>query len=260
MSLVRVSPTNGTANISGTNVVFTPATNFLGTAFVGYSITDGNGGTNSALITISVTNRPPVAVNDSASAPENVAVTVPVLANDADPDGDALAIVSVSPTNGTAVISGTNVVFTPATNFLGTATAGYIITDGFGGTNSALITISVTNIPPVANPDSYSVTENTTNTLSPLVNDLVVTPGGSVAIVAVSPTNGTAGISRHECHLHAGAEFCGHGDDRLHDHGQHRRHEQFAHHRHGDEHSAGGEPGQLQREREQHEHVQPAGE
>ena len=195
LTIVSVSPTNGTASISGTNVVFTPATNFVGTAFVGYVITDGNGGTNAALVTISVTNRPPVAVDDLASAPENVAVTIPVLVNDSDPDGDALTIVSVSPTNGTASISGTNVIFTPATNFLGTATAGYVITDGFGGTNSAVITITVTNVPPLANPDSYAVGENSTNTLSPLVNDVLRTPGGTLSIVSVSATNGTAAIS-----------------------------------------------------------------
>jgi len=142
LAIDSVSPTNGTANIVGTNVVFLPATNFLGTATVGYSITDGNGGTNTALITISVTNRLPVAVNDTASTPQNVAVTVPVLVNDSDPDGDTLTIDSVNPTNGTAVISGTNVVFTPATNFLGTATVGYTIIDGNGGTNTALIPTS----------------------------------------------------------------------------------------------------------------------
>jgi uncharacterized repeat protein (TIGR01451 family) len=195
LTIVSVSPTNGTANIVGTNVVFMPATNFIGTATVGYKISDGFGGTNSALITISVTNRPPVAVNDTAGTPENVAVTIPVLENDSDPDGDALTIVSVSPTNGTANIAGTNVVFTPATNFIGTATFGYTITDGFGGTNSALINVVVTNRPPLANPDNYGVGENSTNTLNPLVNDVVVTPGGSLTLIGVSPTNGSANIS-----------------------------------------------------------------
>jgi len=35
-------------------------------------------------------------VNDSGSTPKNVAVTVPVLVNDSDPDGDVLTIISVS--------------------------------------------------------------------------------------------------------------------------------------------------------------------
>ncbi len=195
VTIISVSPTNGLAVISGTNVVFTPTNNFLGTAFIGYTISDGSGGTAFALIAITVTNRPPVAGNDSASAPENVAVAIPVLVNDSDSDGDTLTIISVSPTNGTASINGTNVIFTPATNFLGAATVGYGITDGFGGTNFAVIIISVTNRPPVANPDSYAMTENTTNTLSVLVNDIVVTPGGTLTISSVTPTNGAASIS-----------------------------------------------------------------
>ena len=195
LTIVSVAATNGFASISGTNVVFTPTNNFLGTAFIGYTISDGFGGTASALITVTVTNRAPVAVNDSTNTAENVAVTIPVLVNDTDPDGDALTIISVSPTNGTAIISGTNVVFTPATNFVGTATVGYGVTDDFGGTNFAVITIGVTNRPPVATPDSYAVTENTTNALPVLVNDVVNTPGGTLTIISVTPTNGAASIS-----------------------------------------------------------------
>jgi len=128
-------------------VVFTPATNFIGTATVGYSITDGDGGTNFALITISVTNRPPTAINDSASTPKNVPVTIPALANDTDPDGDALSIVAVNPTNGVAGIVGTNVLFTPATNFTGSARWVTRSRTVSAATNVALITINVTNRP-----------------------------------------------------------------------------------------------------------------
>ena len=209
LRIAGVSPTNGTAAISGTNVLFTPATNFLGAAFVGYAITDGNGGTNSALITILVTNRPPVAVNDFAGAPENVTVLIPVLVNDTDPDGDPLAIIGVSPTNGTAGISGTNVTFTAATNFIGVATVGYSVTDGFGGINAAVITINVTNFPPLANPDNYAVSENSTNTLSPLLNDVLRTPGGNLTIIDVSPTNGTASIAGTNVIFAPAADFLG---------------------------------------------------
>jgi hypothetical protein len=93
-------------------------------------------------------NDPPVAVNDVTNTVEDVSVTIQALANDSDVDGDTLSLTSVSPTNGTAVISGTNVVFTPATNFFGTATIGYSISDGNGGSASALITVIVTGTQP----------------------------------------------------------------------------------------------------------------
>src|SRR5438132_1445274 len=165
LTITSVSATNGTAVIvGGTNVLFTPATNFNGTATIGYSISDGNGGTASALITVTVSgiNDPPVAVNDFTNTVEDVGVTIQALANDSDVDGDPLIITSVSPTNGTASISGTNVVFTPAANFNGTATIGYSISDGNGGTASALITVTVTpvNDPPLAVNDSAATLMN----------------------------------------------------------------------------------------------------
>jgi len=196
LSLVSVTATNGAATISGTNVVFTPALDFIGVATIGYTITDGIGGTNVSLITVTVTNVPPLANPDSYAVAENTTNTFSPLTNDVvRTPGGVLAIVSVSPTNGTATISGTNVIFTPTPNFVGTATIGYTITDGLGGTNSALVTVNVTNLPPVANPDSYAMAENTTNTFSPLINDMVLTPGGTLAIIGVSPTNGIAVIS-----------------------------------------------------------------
>ena len=197
LTIIAVNPTNGTASISGTNIIFTPAVNFIGTAFIGYTITDNVGGTNSSIITITVTNFPPLANPDFYSIGENSGTnTLSPLTNDlVRTPGGSLTIISVSPTNGTATISGTNVLFAPATNFLGAATIGYTIIDNVGGTNVGLITVTVTNLPPLANPDAYTVLENSTNTFSPLTNDVVRTPGGTLAIVSVSPTNGTAVIS-----------------------------------------------------------------
>src|SRR6266496_2201907 len=202
LTITSLSPTNGTALISGPNVVFTPATNFFGTATIGYTISDGNGGTASALITVTVTsggpNDPPVAVNDFTNTVEDVAVTIQPLVNDSDPDGDPLTITSVSPTNGTAIVSGPNVVFTPATNFFGTATIGYSISDGNGGTASALITVTVTsggpNDPPVAVNDFTNTVEDVAVTIQPLDNDSDP-DGDTLTITTVSPTNGTAIVS-----------------------------------------------------------------
>src|SRR5437762_1500101 len=188
----------GTASIAGTNVVFTPATNFVGSATIGYSITDGHGGTASALITVTVSgaNDPPVAVNDFTNTVEDVVVTIQALVNDSDVDGDPLIITSVSPTNGTASIAGTNVVFTPALNFNGTATIGYSISDGNGGTASALITVTVSGVndPPVAVNDFTNTVEDVAVTIQALANDSDV-DGDPLTITSVSPTNGTASIA-----------------------------------------------------------------
>lgn len=98
--------------------------------------TGGGGGT---------TNLPPVANSDSATTTVNTPVTVNVLANDTDPNGDTLTLISVSnAVNGTVSISNNQVVFTPTSNFTGTGSFNYTISDGKGGTATGTATVTVT--------------------------------------------------------------------------------------------------------------------
>src|SRR5260221_2176849 len=152
-----------------------PATNFNGIATISYTISDGHGGTASATVSVTVTpvNDPPVAVNVTASTAEDTAVSFPVLANDSDVDGDALTITVASATNGTVSIVGTNLVFTPASNFNGVATLSYTISDGQGGTASATVSVTVTpvNDPPVAVNDTATTPDDTAVSIPVLTND-----------------------------------------------------------------------------------------
>lgn len=196
LTLVSTSTTNGTAAISGTNVVFTPATNYYGTVVFSYTISDGtNSATANVTVTVTPVNDAPIAVNDIASTLEDVSVTIPVLANDSDVEGTPLIITSAITTNGTAVISGTNIVFKPATNYNGTVVFTYSISDG---TNSATANVTVTVIPdydaPVANNDSVTTAEDTSITIQVMANDY--NPDGTTLTISnTSTTNGTAIIS-----------------------------------------------------------------
>jgi uncharacterized repeat protein (TIGR01451 family) len=178
LSLVNAAATNGTGQITGSGIVFKPTANFIGTATINYAVTNNAGGTNVSLITVLVTNVPPVANPDVYTVAENSSANVlsPLTNDVTETSGGVLSLVSVSPTNGTAVISGTNVLFTPQANFTGTATIGYTITDNVGGTNSSLITVTVT----VAN--SISVVTITAPTSGQVVSNAAFTVTGTAAI------------------------------------------------------------------------------
>jgi uncharacterized protein (TIGR03118 family) len=78
------------------------------------------------------TNSAPTANSDTASTNAPTPVTIDVVANDKDPDGDFMTVQSVTPgTGGTPTINpdGRNVTFTPAPGFAGAATFQYTITD-----------------------------------------------------------------------------------------------------------------------------------
>ena len=92
------------------------------------------------------TNHPPVALADRASLVCDDSVVITVLANDSDPDGDALRIVSVSkPVNGTAKLTadGKRIRYEPRRRFRGTDQFTYTISDGKGGTASAIVLVTV---------------------------------------------------------------------------------------------------------------------
>ncbi len=174
-----------TINAAQDRLLYTPAANFFGTETFTYTISDGNGGTDQATVTITVmeANDPPVATNDVFAAVEDsfdVDNVIFVLANDStagDPD-ETLLIVDVStPDQGGTVTIATDkrsLLYAPATNFFGTERFTYQITDGNGGLAEATVTVTVqaTNDPPTAVNDSASVVKGSSgNMLDVLAND-----------------------------------------------------------------------------------------
>jgi large repetitive protein len=200
LAVVSASAANGsvTINPDGT-ITYTPNANFNGTDTVTYTITDGNGGTSTATVTITVApvNDPPVAVNDIAATAEDQPVTISVLSNDSDADGDPLTVTAATSPNGTAIINpdGT-ITFTPGANFNGPATINYTISDGNGGTSNATVTVNVApvNDPPVAKADTGTTLESTPVRLSPLGNDNDP-DGDPLIITSANAPNGTVTIN-----------------------------------------------------------------
>jgi VCBS repeat-containing protein len=173
-AVLQTGTANGTLALNADgSFTYNPNTGFTGSDSFTYVANDGALDSNVATVTITVQagpNRPPVAVDDTASTPEETPVTIDVLANDFDPDGDPLTVVAVSvPANGTAVDNGDGTVtYTPNTNFTGTDTFTYTIEDGRGGSSTATVTVQVTpvNDPPVANDDAYSTPQDTMLTVA----------------------------------------------------------------------------------------------
>ncbi len=182
-------PDNGTATLDENNqVIYIPRTMpngqpFSGTESFTYSISDGSGGTQSATIRVQVGgNQPPVAVNDTVTVTAGGgAQSLDLLANDSDPDRDPLTVDSVQTSTangGTVAISNNGVVYTAPQNteteFVGTDSFTYTITDGQGGTDSGTVTVTIDeNTGPTAVNDMVTISgsSNITNTIDVLEND-----------------------------------------------------------------------------------------
>lgn len=123
---------------------YTPATDFIGTDVLVYSITDGKGGTASSELTVIVNgNTAPTTVNDSAAIDDRTSLLLDVLSNDNDPDGNVLTLVSATAQQGTVSVESNKLRYIPKTGFDGVDTVSYQISDGLGGeaTGQALITV-----------------------------------------------------------------------------------------------------------------------
>jgi len=192
-------PTNGSVNNDGNAVTYTPDPNFDGIDTFTYGVSDGNGGIDSALVTVTVAaqNDAPIAQNDSSGTAEDTSVAIPVLVNDSDPDGDALVITSiVQPENGAVDNNGDDVTYAPDPNFHGIDTFTYTISDGNGSMATATVevTVSAVNDEPVAEDDSATTDEDVPVTIDVLANDSDP-DGDSLSVTAVTqPSDGSAAI------------------------------------------------------------------
>ena len=116
----------------------------------------------------SIANVAPVASNDNASTGINMPVTVIVLGNDTDANGDALSVGSIStlPTHGTVVLNANNTItYTPSNGYIGGDSFTYVANDGSLNSNVATVSIAVVDDetpppPPVGVAAQYSVNQS----------------------------------------------------------------------------------------------------
>ncbi|MQF14583.1 tandem-95 repeat protein, partial [Vibrio parahaemolyticus] len=163
-------PANGTVSVNPDgSVTYTPNDNYHGTDSFTYIVTSG-GVSESTTVSVDVTpvNDAPVAKDDIATTQEDTVVTIDVLPNDTDVDGDKLSIQSatVPEAQGKVEIVDGKLVFTPAENFNGDAEITYTVTDG-QLTDEAKVTVTVNpvnDVPTIKVDAVESITEDAVST------------------------------------------------------------------------------------------------
>lgn len=200
LTVIAANAANGDIVIEADGALtYTPDADFNGVDTVTYTIDDGNGGQNSAdvAVTVNAVNDGPVSADDNASTDEDISVSINVLGNDTDADGDTLTVIAASAANGQVVIETDGALtYTGNANFNGADTITYTIDDGNGGQDSATVavTVNAVNDGPVAANDSATTDEDISITVNVLANDSD-DDGDALTITAASAANGQVTVN-----------------------------------------------------------------
>ena len=199
---IVTEPTSGTVttNSDGT-FTYTPATDFVGTIEFRYAVSDGvTEAEANVMVTVVEENRAPTANDDAVTFPNGIQVIVDVLANDTDPEGDYIYVSDYgTPAHGTTGGNlGGTIEYTPEPDFYGTDQFTYQISDAYGNTSTATVTVTILppRIPPTANDDTAVTAMDTPVDIDVLANDS--NPSNDVLTVAIDtpPDYGQASISQ----------------------------------------------------------------
>lgn len=141
-------PGHGSISITnGHRGFYTPVKGFVGVDSFTFTVRDARGATTKGVIEIHVKerNKRPVAANDNVETSANSPITIDVLGNDTDPDGDPLTISDiVLPVHGTVTLNADNTItYTPTQGYVGADQFAYSATDGKGGEDEGLVSINV---------------------------------------------------------------------------------------------------------------------
>ena len=189
------TPEHGQARVvdAGAAVQYAPDPNYHGPDRFTYVVADAGGLADTATVEVTVTpvNDAPEAADDQATTPEDQAIEIHVLDNDADLDGDRLRVRSVSPAeHGTAEVAadGTNVSYTPDANYHGLDRFTYVVADPDGLADTATVEVTVTpvNDAPEAADDQATTPEDQAIEIHVLDNDTDL-DGDRLRVQSVSP-------------------------------------------------------------------------
>ena len=201
-------------------IKYIPNENFSGTDSFTYTISDGNGGTITKTMTVQVNpiNDTPITVLDTATVNEDSTVTLDVLKDATDADGDSLSIKSVTQgSKGSVQISNNQIIYTPNQNFNGFDIFTYTISDGNGGQITKSITVSVNpiNDTPVAITSSATVSEDTAITTD-VLKDATDIDGDSLTINTITHIQWRRSNQQQSNHLHTKSKLQRHRHIHIH--------------------------------------------
>lgn len=210
---ITTAPTNGTTSINNANgeVTYTPNSGYSGNDVFVYQVCDtfATPACDTAIVTVTVDDAAPTAVDDTINTTEDTDAKVDLDANDTDPQNNldpTTITITANPTNGTVTVSNTGVAtYTPNTGYDGSDTFTYTICDATGLCDGATVavTITPTNESPLAVNDSTTTAMDTLVTITVLSNDsdpdaTDTTPNTidtSSVTITVHPTNGSATVN-----------------------------------------------------------------
>ena len=218
------APGHGQARVvdGGAAVEYAPDPNYHGPDRFTYVVADAGGLADTATVEVTVTpvNDAPEAMDDRATTPEDQAIEIPVLDNDADLDGDRLRVRSVSPAqHGTAEVAadGTHVSYAPAPNYHGPDRFTYVVADPDGLADTATVEVTVTpvNDAPEAADDQATTPEDQAIEIPVLDNDTDL-DGDRLRVRSVSPArHGAAEIAADGTNVSYTPNANYHGPDRF---------------------------------------------
>uniref|UniRef100_UPI0038928519 Ig-like domain-containing protein n=1 Tax=Pseudooceanicola sp. MF1-13 TaxID=3379095 RepID=UPI0038928519 len=206
-------PSNGTATVlPNGQIEYTPDAGFVGTETFSYTLTDDDGASDTATVTVKVDNngggnQPPVAVDDPAETDEDTLVNIDPLGNDSDPDNDPLTFkgTPVSKEGGNITVKPDGTIdYTPPADFFGTDEITYTVQDPSGATDTGTVTVKVNpvNDDPIANDDMDDTDVAQPVTIDVLANDTDVDDVPADLTVSIEPgqepTNGTAVVVNNQ--------------------------------------------------------------
>ncbi len=205
----------GSVSLVGGVVSYTPNADANGADSFTYTISDGNGGTDTATVSVTINpvdDGPAVANDDVATVDEDSSNNaIDVLANDtADPDDNSLEVIAVgAASNGSTAFTAGGVTYTPNADYCGADSFGYTVNGG----DTALVSVTVTCIDDgaaVANDDSATVDEDSSNAINVLANDTADPDDNSLEVIAVgAASNGSTAFTAAGVSYTPNANYCG---------------------------------------------------
>lgn len=195
---ISAGPSNGSVSVDAeTNAIdYSPTQGFYGLDTFSYLVTDADGDTATALVTVNV-DAEPMPIDQNLETQVDTALVVDLLSAAIGLNDTPLAFFVTAPAeNGTVTIEGSNASYQPSADFAATDSFAYSITDADGGVGTAIVTVFVDD-QPVANADGIFETLLDTPLLDiqVLSNDLGL---GNVPIsIAINtpPGNGSASVN-----------------------------------------------------------------